>query len=180
MGDSDGTQAFRGSLFANGLPCSPLQSGHNPDHPLYFLYRKPDGLKSKIPAGKRVPRSTRRESSARISVIWRTRWKSGKQTPIKMMQLLAKLPVAQKKYPPWCSSKAEALLKADVDQEKHKSMAPKDLYETNNEYKKFPLVVFRNHIHQETRGRLERAYWLVKKEEKKEKQRQKYLKKEDN
>jgi hypothetical protein len=71
-------------------------------------------------------------------------------------------------YPRWDLSKAQGLLKMDVDLKKNEKMKPSDLWESRpNEYKQFPLKVFRDHLKQEIRGRVEPAYWIVKKGKKK-------------
>jgi hypothetical protein len=49
-------------------------------------------------------------------------------------------------YPRWGGSKAERLLKLNVNKEKHSRLQPQELRE---QYRAFPLVVFRKHIHQE-------------------------------
>jgi hypothetical protein len=62
----------------------------------------------------------------------------------------------------WDASEAQRLLKLDVNNEMHRTMAPKELRMTRCEYKAFPLNVFRKHIHQEVRSRKETAYWQVR------------------
>jgi hypothetical protein len=49
----------------------------------------------------------------------------------------------------WQGSTAENLLKIDIQRGKHKEMKPIELYQSQEEYQKFPLDVFRGHIHQE-------------------------------
>jgi hypothetical protein len=41
----------------------------------------------------------------------------------------------------------------DIDEGKNKRFKPEDLQNSRNEYKKYPLEVFRKHIHQEERRR---------------------------
>jgi hypothetical protein len=53
--------------------------------------------------------------------------------------------------PRWDGSSAQTLLKADVTNGKHKTMAPRDLWKTQEAYQRYPLDVFRNHIYQEKR-----------------------------
>lgn len=55
--------------------------------------------------------------------------------------------------PRWEGSEAERLLKLDIDEGKNMSLIPIDLYNSQNEYKKYPLKVFRKHIDQEERRR---------------------------
>ena len=55
--------------------------------------------------------------------------------------------------PRWEGSRAESLLKQDIDDKKHEMMAPAVLRDSRNEYKDYPLRVFRGHIHQEVKSR---------------------------
>jgi hypothetical protein len=71
----------------------------------------------------------------------------------------------------WHGSKAEKLLREDVENLLHETMRPKYLRLSREEYEQFDLDTFRGHIYQETRRRKESNYWLVKKR-KKEKQKQ--------
>ena len=75
--------------------------------------------------------------------------------------------------PRWDGSEAQGLLKMDVDDGKHDSMQPKDLYESRVEYEVFSLEVFRKHIYQETRKCVETPYWAHKRELKKKKKEEK-------
>ena len=68
-----------------------------------------------------------------------------------------------KQYPRWGGTVAERLLKIDIKAGKHKTMKPRELQSTRLEYSPYPLKVFRDHIQQELRARLERSYWLAKK-----------------
>lgn len=63
-------------------------------------------------------------------------------------------------YPCWDGHPAQRLLKEDIDDGKHLGVTPAALRETKEEYKAFPLSVFRKHIHQEVRSRVETPYWL--------------------
>jgi hypothetical protein len=80
-------------------------------------------------------------------------------------------PVEQtaKGCPRWNGSAAEALLKQDMDDGLHLTMKPAVLRMTRSEYQAYPLAVFRPHIGQEKRSRLNNAYWLAKKKKKKNK-----------
>ncbi len=49
-------------------------------------------------------------------------------------------------YPQWAFSDAEELLKKDIDEGKHVGLKKKELWESRNEYKVFPLKVFRDHV----------------------------------
>ena len=60
----------------------------------------------------------------------------------------------------WDGSKAQRLLKLDIDAGEHEKMKPEKLHATRTEYQDFPLKVFRDHINQETKSRREKAYWL--------------------
>jgi hypothetical protein len=66
----------------------------------------------------------------------------------------------------WHGTEAERLLKEDVKNSLHKTMKPRKLHLTRKEYRAFELDIFRGHIYQETRSRLESGYWLVKKRKK--------------
>ena len=70
-------------------------------------------------------------------------------------------------YRPWHTSEAKELLRQDVQQKTHSSsMKPSELHQSRDEYKAFPLKVFRKHIYQEEYAQLGRSYWMNKKEEK--------------
>jgi len=63
-------------------------------------------------------------------------------------------------YPIWAGSVAEKLLKEDVDAGNHLLNFPRELRESKEAYKEWPLTVFRDHIQQEVKGRKTQAYWL--------------------
>ena len=69
-------------------------------------------------------------------------------------------------YPRWAGSEAERLLQIDVENGIHTTLKPRELRATQEEYRAYPLDVFRMHIHQETRRRKERSYWLSRKRKK--------------
>ena len=52
---------------------------------------------------------------------------------------------------PWHKTKCPKLLKQDIDEGKHLTMRPREMYNDpeRKAYKDFPLSVFRNHIYQE-------------------------------
>ena len=54
-------------------------------------------------------------------------------------------------YPEWEGSDAQRLLKRDMENDKHKTMDPIDLWHEADECQEFPLKVFREHICQATR-----------------------------
>lgn len=83
------------------------------------------------------------------------------------------LRVQNKPYPRWQGSVAEQLLKQDIDSGHHLNMKPRELKQSRAEYGPFPATVFRDHIHQELRARMERPYWLARQKEKEEKQNKK-------
>ncbi len=56
-------------------------------------------------------------------------------------------------YPQWAFSDAEELLKKDIDEGKHVGLQKKELWESRNEYKAFPLKVFRDHVYQTIKTR---------------------------
>jgi hypothetical protein len=71
--------------------------------------------------------------------------------------------------PHWNGSAAETFLKQDMDDGLHLTMKPAVLHMTRSEYQVYPLAVFRPHIGQEKRARLNNTYWLAKKKKKKNK-----------
>jgi hypothetical protein len=83
------------------------------------------------------------------------------------------LRVNSKPYPRWQGSVAEQLLKQDIDNGRHVSMKPRELKESRAEYGPYPGTIFRDHIHQELRARMERPYWLARRKEKEEAKRKK-------
>jgi len=76
-----------------------------------------------------------------------------------------------KPYPVWQGSVAEGLLREDLDDGVDLYMKPQEMHATRPEYQLWPLVVFRNHIHQELRARKERPYWMNRKKKKEEEKR---------
>jgi hypothetical protein len=78
----------------------------------------------------------------------------------------------------WPGSKAESLLKEAIEEGKHLTMKPKDLYEEHDAYKEFTADQFRKHIDQEVRSLRDSLYWLVLKDKKKKKRSEKEAKKE--
>jgi len=65
-------------------------------------------------------------------------------------------------HPRWCGSEAERLLVQDIEDEVHKTMKPADLVRSRPEYAPWLQLtdVFRDHIHQITRSKRARNYWL--------------------
>jgi hypothetical protein len=76
-------------------------------------------------------------------------------------------------YPRWDGSEAQQLFLHDFEHGKHTEMKPAELHQTRQAYLLFPLDVFRNHIYQEKREKLESPYWLNKKAAKEEEKQQK-------
>ena len=70
------------------------------------------------------------------------------------------------------TSEAKQLLRKDVRNKKHTTMKPAILHQTNEAYKQFPLRVFRKHIYQEEYAQLGRSYWMNKKKEKAERDKE--------
>jgi len=54
-------------------------------------------------------------------------------------------------YPEWEGSDAQKQLREDMKNNKHNTMAPQELHDSNEAYDLFPLKVFRDHIYQEMR-----------------------------
>ena len=69
-------------------------------------------------------------------------------------------------YPVFQGSQAERLLKQDMDNGLHQQYTPSALYQQRQEFRAWPLEVFRNHIHQELRSRIEGKYWKEYKQQK--------------
>jgi len=85
-----------------------------------------------------------------------------------------------KPYPIWQGSKAERLLKQDIDAGLDLVMEPIELHAKRPAYSVYPLTVFRDHIHQELRARRERPYWMARRKQKEEEKRQKAVDKANN
>jgi hypothetical protein len=69
--------------------------------------------------------------------------------------------------PRWEGSEAERLLRLDMDEEKHRTLKPRELYMTRQQYHdNYPLKVFRGHIDQEERRRKYIVYLKKKQAEK--------------
>ena len=65
--------------------------------------------------------------------------------------------------PRWEQSEAERLLRVDMNEDKHKTMRPNELYNSRTEYtNNYPLTVFRKHIDQEERRRKMLSYYAAK------------------
>jgi hypothetical protein len=54
-------------------------------------------------------------------------------------------------------------------------LKPKDLWETREEYKAFPLDVFRNHKYREERKQKEKVYWQKKRNDKARKTHEEFM-----
>jgi hypothetical protein len=61
--------------------------------------------------------------------------------------------------PYWDTSVARQLLLQDIEDGLHEIYLPSILWQTSNEYQKFPMITFRDHIYQEIRSVKGRAYW---------------------
>ena len=66
-------------------------------------------------------------------------------------------------YPLWHKHKARNLLKKDIDNGKHKNRKPIELYNDRDEYKEFPLSIFRKHIYQDLDSQAKKEYRYAKK-----------------
>ena len=80
----------------------------------------------------------------------------------------------------WPGSEAERLLKNDIDDGKHLTMNPSELYNDPDRepYRLFSPTQFRKHIHQEVRSRKDSLYWTALKEKGKAEKEEKKAKKE--
>jgi len=65
-------------------------------------------------------------------------------------------------YPVWYSHEASALLEADVKAGENKGKKPREFRETKDEYKEFPLDVFRDKLYAETRKQREQKMKVFK------------------
>jgi hypothetical protein len=72
--------------------------------------------------------------------------------------------VTEQGYPFWDTSPARILLTQDIGNGLHDRMKPSELWNTRNEYKEFPLAVFRQHIYQEKNRIKASSYWRSKKQ----------------
>jgi hypothetical protein len=74
-------------------------------------------------------------------------------------------------YPFWDTSDAKVLLTSDIDEGRHLEMKPLDLWNTREEYKLFPLQVFRKHLYDERDKPKTSGYWEFKRQNKNKKTR---------
>jgi hypothetical protein len=65
-------------------------------------------------------------------------------------------------YPVWEKSQAQTLLRNDITSGVGSNLAHRDLWQTRQEYKIYPLKVFREHVYTEIRRHKARAYWSFK------------------
>jgi hypothetical protein len=70
--------------------------------------------------------------------------------------------VTERGYPFWDTSPACILLHQDICNGLTDQMKPSELWNTRNEYKEFPLDVFRQHIYQEKNRIKASSYWRSK------------------
>jgi hypothetical protein len=83
-------------------------------------------------------------------------------------------------YLVWDQHRAQSLMKEDVKEKRSQGMKPKDLRETRDEYKAFPLDVFRQHKYQEERKQREMVYWQVKRNKKARQNHEVFVKREED
>ena len=76
--------------------------------------------------------------------------------------------IGAQQYPRWDGSEAARLLKLDIEAGEHLKLTPVKLHEKRVEYKALPLHVFRDHIYQEKRSRMEGSYWKALRSQEKE------------
>jgi hypothetical protein len=65
----------------------------------------------------------------------------------------------------WGGSNSEKLLRQDINDGRNRTMTPKQLHNSREEYQKFALDRFREHIHQEVRRRKFLAQYASKKQD---------------
>jgi hypothetical protein len=75
--------------------------------------------------------------------------------------------------PRWEGSQAKRLLTRDIDNGKHETLMPQALYNTQKEYKDYPLTMFQKHIYQELKRRKFVAQHKAMAEKKKNKSKKK-------
>jgi hypothetical protein len=79
------------------------------------------------------------------------------------LQVRPRMAMTPRGYPRCDGHAANTLLKLDFDAIEEgltEEMAPIQWQQSRDEYKEFPLQVFRDHIHQEKRSRRARPYWM--------------------
>ena len=76
-------------------------------------------------------------------------------------------------YPFWDTHEARVLLANDVRKGTSDKMFPKELWESRDEYLCFPLEVFRDHNYQERRKQREEPGWVLKRNNRSKKNREK-------
>jgi hypothetical protein len=69
----------------------------------------------------------------------------------------------------WDGHPAQTLLAEDVKEGRAAGKAPTQLQQEREEYKEFPLHVFRKHLYQEERKQREKVYWQKKRNDKQRK-----------
>jgi hypothetical protein len=79
-------------------------------------------------------------------------------------------PVTERGYKFWDGHEADKLLEDDVKEARSQGTKPRILHESRDEYKEFPLAVFRNHKYQAERKAREAVYWQKKRNDKARKQ----------
>ena len=66
----------------------------------------------------------------------------------------------------WDGSAAQRFLKQDIELGFYEYFTPMDLWLSREEYQEYDINIFRPHVHQEIRSKLETNYWLSKKAKK--------------
>ena len=85
-------------------------------------------------------------------------------------QAVARFPprqsLTERGYPFWDRSEAQRVLKLELASGQIANLKPSTVYIRNNEYQKFPLAVFRNHLYKEQSRLKTTAYWQVQRKRK--------------
>ena len=86
-------------------------------------------------------------------------------------QAVAKLPkrplLTNAGYPFWDGSEAQRILKLGLLNGEYQSLKPRQVYNENEEFRKFPLHVFRNHFYKAQTSQKSSAYWQMRQKSKK-------------
>jgi hypothetical protein len=83
--------------------------------------------------------------------------------------LFPRAQVTSRGYPFWDTSEASACLKPDVRNGVHETMSMEEFHNSRDAYLAFPKDVFRKHVNQEVNSRLQKSYWIKKKQNKEKK-----------
>lgn len=78
-------------------------------------------------------------------------------------------------YPFWDTHPCRTLLETDLKQGRIDNMTPFQVWNSNDQYKAFPLKVFRNNLNRMKRSEKEAVYWQVKRNRKGQKEHERVI-----